>query len=94
MIEVEATHITTGLTEPLLVCELYPGILVLDTYSGPFTVLTYGNRVKRLPAGQGRTFPIREHTAELAAKEYDEQVGIAEDWGEPWPPPEWLAVNK
>lgn len=74
MIEAGATHITTRLTEPLLVCELYPGVLVVDTYSGPFTVLEYADRVEALPAGQERTFPITERTAELAAALYEEKA--------------------
>jgi hypothetical protein len=62
MIEVQATHITNA-RDPRrrsLVCELYPGILLIHGQSGAMTVNTFGRRVERLPKPQrDRTFPSR-----------------------------------
>lgn len=95
MIELEATHITNHFGKHnRLVCELHPGILVVDGY-GAYTVLTYGGNVDTLPAGQGRTFPVRERVAERAAELYDEMMRQAESGFLPsWPIPEWIAANK
>ncbi|MEV0947514.1 hypothetical protein [Rhodococcus sp. NPDC049939] len=109
MIEVEATHITNEIDpeDRRLVCELYPGILVFDGISGPFTVREAGKLVDPLPnPGGERTFLITDRVAELAAEEYDRQMGMAEisrEWPHSlsatvsqtvWPPREWAAYNE
>lgn len=95
VIELEATHITNHFGPyNRLVCELYPGILVVDGY-GAYTAVTYGGYVDRLPAGQGRAFPVRERTAERAAELYDRLMRQAESgYLASWPVPEWIAANK
>ncbi|MEV0947517.1 hypothetical protein [Rhodococcus sp. NPDC049939] len=104
--EVRATHITTQ-SDPSrrrLVCELYPGILVIDGHPGPTSVITFGNRVAPLHPGSDRPFPIFEFTADLAAEMYEESVEQAALLRENdhlagrapsvWPPREWVASNK
>ncbi|SED32714.1 hypothetical protein SAMN04490239_7821 [Rhodococcus koreensis] len=48
LLEVRATHFTTAPGSRTLVCELYPGILVLEK-DGVCSVLTYGSSVELLP---------------------------------------------
>lgn len=96
MIEVEATHITHHLgKDNRLVCELYPGVLVVDGF-GPYSVLTYGGNVTRLPANSERTFPIPDRYADQALEMYDAAVEQAESGFDPspWPPARWVQLNK
>ncbi|MEV0947515.1 hypothetical protein [Rhodococcus sp. NPDC049939] len=104
--EVQATHITTQ-SDPSrrqLVCELYPGILIIDGFHSPSSVISFGSRVVPLPPGSNRPFPIYESTAEEAAEMYQENVDYAALQRENddvmgrapsvWPPREWVASNK
>ncbi|MCD2111422.1 hypothetical protein LQ384_09970 [Rhodococcus rhodochrous] len=71
MMEVEATHITVGDTYPRLVCELYPGVFVVDGYTGCYSVLRFADRVEPLSHEGDRVFPIKERSAEDAAQMYE-----------------------
>lgn len=95
MIEVEATHITRHLDKNVLVCELYPGVLVLDTRPGAFLVTQIGGKVKKLPAGQQRTFLIPDRQADVAAAAYENALANAGSvLYSSWPPPRWIEMNK
>ncbi|MBH0120025.1 hypothetical protein I0Q12_11070 [Rhodococcus sp. CX] len=95
MIKVDATHITTHLTENVLVCELYPGVLVLDTYPGAFLATQMGGNVTKLPVGQQRTFSIPDVQVEGAAAAYKNALANAGSvLYSSWPPPRWLELNR
>lgn len=74
MIEVEATHITVGDTYPRLVCELYPGVFLVDGYRGCYSVLRFADRVEPLEHKEDRVFPVSERSAEDAAEMYEKLV--------------------
>ncbi|MFE2122413.1 hypothetical protein ACFW9U_17390 [Rhodococcus aetherivorans] len=79
MIEVEATHITVGDTYPRLVCELYPGVFLVDGYRGCYSVLRFAERVEPLPHAGDRVFPVTERSAEDAAEMYEELVRVYDE---------------
>ncbi|OUS97334.1 hypothetical protein [Rhodococcus sp. NCIMB 12038] len=84
--KVEATHITIGSGPERLVCELHPGILMMDGL-GVRTVLNMGNAVESLPAGGDRIFSMTAGQAAAAALTYGQQLR-RRNWT--WPPPHWV----
>lgn len=69
-IDVEATHLTKRKVPQALVCELYPGIFVVDG-GGTHYASTSAHLFEPLPKNSGRTFPIDEIRAERAADMYE-----------------------
>lgn len=84
-INVQATHITVGPGSGRLVCELHPGVLVIDGL-GVRTVLNMGNAVEALPAESDRMFSTTAGQAAAAALTYGQQMRRRK-WT--WPPPQW-----
>ncbi len=81
MIEVEATHITTRRNPAALVCEVFPGVYVVDG-GGVHTVREGGNAFAPLPEGQDdRTFPVNE-TQMTFAEMYDTNLREADEFEE------------
>ncbi|AHK33000.1 hypothetical protein OPAG_00203 [Rhodococcus opacus PD630] len=86
MLEVRATHFTTIPGSRTLVCELYPGILVVAKY-GVCTVLTYGNAVELLPPRSDERLAMTSGQAVLAAVQLGRQMSSQT---RKWPPPQWV----
>ncbi|MBV6762181.1 hypothetical protein [Rhodococcus opacus] len=85
MLELKATHFSTSLSSKRPVCELYPGILVVER-SGVSTVSTYGNSVELLPPRSDERFLMTPGQAVCAALKYGQQMSTGNST---WPPPQW-----
>ena len=85
LLEVRATHFTTAPGSRTLVCELYPGILVLEK-DGVCSVLTYGNSVELLPPRSDERLAMAGGQAVFAAIEFGRQMSSQPG---AWPPPRW-----
>jgi hypothetical protein len=86
LLEVRATHFTTAPGSRTLVCELYPGILVLERY-GVCSVLTYGNSVELLPPRRDERLAMTSGQAVSAAIEFGRQMSSS---SRTWPPLQWV----
>lgn len=86
LLEVRATHFTTAPGSRTLVCELYPGILVLERY-GVCSVLTYGNSIELLPPRSDERLAMTSGQAVSAAIEFGRQKSSS---SRTWPPPQWV----
>jgi hypothetical protein len=86
MLEVRATHFSTALHSRPLVCELHPGILVVEKYA-VYTVLTYENLVESLPPSSDERLAMTSGQAVLAAIEFGRQMSSRT---RTWPPPQWV----
>ncbi|MFD9664238.1 hypothetical protein ACFWAY_21835 [Rhodococcus sp. NPDC059968] len=85
VLAVRATHFTTEPGSRTLVCELYPGILVLEKY-GVCSVLTYGNSVELLPPRSDERLAMAGGQAVSAAIEFGRHMSSQPG---AWPPPRW-----